>query len=340
MSREAARDYLANSASRAARGLGTLPEAYLSKHSRYILRARHPDGGFAGRGETSDLYYTSFALRCAEVLGIDDAKLWRGAARYLREGVGRSETVVDCFSILHSIHLIRSQPHLEPCPEIGEAQRRSIESVLDRCATPQGGVAVVPGGAASVYHTFLAALCYQLLGRPMPGAQRAVEFVIACQREDGGFADQLDGAGEGGTNPSAAAVGFLVTQDALDGTTADKVADFLVAMQREEGGCAAHRNAPIADLMSTFTSLVTLAEMDVLRRVKLAAVGRYVQGLAATAGGFRGTTLDDRVDPEYTYYGLGALGILGDAAECAGLRARQGACIRRPQKPGWEMSWN
>ena len=339
MTRESGRDYLANLASRVARGLESLPKTFLLKQSRYILAARQRDGGFSGRGETCDLYYTSFALRCADVLGIDDAELWRGAARYLREGVAPPETVVDCFSILHNIHLVRSQSSAEPCLGGTEAQRRSIESVLDGCATPRGGVSVVPGAAASVYHTFLAALCHQRLGRPMPGVQRAAEFVIACRRDDGGFVDQSDAAGEGGTNPTAAAVAFLVMHDALDGSIAEKAVDFLVAMQQEEGGCAAHRNAPIADLMSTFTLLVTLAELGALRRVKLAAVGRYVQGLAASEGGFHGTAVDNGVDPEYTYYGLGALGILGRAAAGAGPRTEQRADVRRSQKPGREVSW-
>jgi len=340
VSRESARDYLANLASRAARGLESLPKTFRLKQSRYILAARQRDGGFSGRGETCDLYYTSFALRCANVLGIDDAELWRGAARYLREGVAPPETVVDCFSILHSIHLIRSQPSAEPCLGGTEAQRSSIESVLDACATPRGGVGVVPGAAASVYHTFLAALCHQLLGRPMPGAQRAVEFVIACRREGGGFADQFDATGQGGTNPTAAAVGFLVMHDALDASVVEKTAGFIASVQREEGGCAAHGSAPIADLMSTFTALVTLAELGALRRMKLADVARYAQGLAAGEGGFRGTAVDNGIDPEYTYYGLGVLGILGSAAARAGARSGQKTDVRRPQKLGRETSWS
>jgi len=339
VSRESARDYLANLAFRVARGLESLPEAYLSKQCCYILDAAQQDGGFCGRGRRSDLYYTSFALRCAEVLGIEDVALWRGAGRYLREGVGPPETVVDCFSILHGMYLIGSQLKAESFLEGGEAQRTAIESMLRGCATPQGGVAVVPGGEASVYHTFLAALCHQLLGRPTPGAQGAMAFVLACRRDDGGFVDKSDAAERGGTNPTAAAIAFLVMHDALDDSIADRAVDFLVAMQRAEGGCAAHRNAPIADLMSTFTSLVTLAELGALRRMKLAAVGRYVQGLAASEGGFHGTAVDDGFDPEYTYYGLGALGILGRAAACAGPRTRQRGAIRRSQKPGREMSW-
>ncbi len=329
MSGVAARDYLANLASRAARGLKSLPEAFLSKQSRYILSARQPDGGFPGRGETSDLYYTSFALRCAQLLEIDGPDLWRGAAQYLRESVARPETVVDCFSMLHSIHLIESQSAAESGHEIGPALRSSIESLLDRCVSAHGGFAAVPGGAAGVYHTFLAALCHQLLMRPMPGAERAVEFVLACLREDGGFADQSGAATEGGTNPTSAAVAFLAMHDALDDSIAEKVAGFIVAMQREEGGFPAHRTAPVADLMSTFTSLVTLAELGALRRIKLAPVARYVQGLAATEGGFRGTSMDDVVDPEYTYYGLGALGTLGAEASCAGPRAKRTAEIQR-----------
>lgn len=329
MSEVPPRNYLKELGSRAARGLESFNESFLSRQSRCILAARQPDGGFAGRSATSDLYYTSFALRCAELLGIDDPELWREAAQYLRECVAPPETVLDCFSILHGTRLIELQLCAGHFPEIRKTRQDTIASLLRRCLTPQGGVAMVQGGAAGIYHTFLAMLCHHLLGRPMPGAKRAMGFVLACMREDGGFADQSDAAAEGGTNPTAAAVALLVMHDALDDAVAEKVADFIAGMQREDGGFAAHAGAPMSDIMSTFTALVTLAELCTLRRLRLAPVARYVQGLAGTEGGFRGTAMDDVIDPEYTYYGLGALGILGTVAAGDEPRAKRMADINR-----------
>jgi len=115
---------------------------------------------------------------------------------------------------------------------------------------------------------------------------------------------------ESGTNPTAAAVAFLASCGPLDESVAGEAARFVLAMQREDGGFAAHRAAPAPDLMSTFTSLVTLAELGAGRQVHLAQVARYIRNLLAPGGGFRATADDDTPDQEYTYFGLAALGLL------------------------------
>ena len=320
MSGASPRDYLDGLALRATRGLGSLAESFRSKQARRILASRRPDGGFAGRGETSDLYYTSFALRCAELLGMDDPALWQGAAGYVRERVGPPKDIVDCFSMLHTMHLVKSRLGTNRPAELSETRQDDISSVLRRCATAQGGVAIAPGGAPAVYHTFLAMLCHHLLGRSLPDARRAVGFVFSCMRDDGGFANQDDAAPQAGTNPTAAAVALLVMHDALKDAAAERVADFIASMQRDDGGFAAHASAPVSDTMSTFTALVTLAELGALRRVRPAAAARYVRGLAGA---------DDVIDPEYTYYGLGALGILGAMVAPAAVSAGQPDGVER-----------
>jgi len=318
------RDYLADLASRAATGLARLPDRFRARQSQYILNAQRADGGFPGREGASDLYYTSFALRSAELLGLSDPALWRRAAAWLHGRTSPPADTIECFCMLHSASLVES--HLPGAGDRDGIQSSTdrIEAVLDACRVATGGAARSPGQGASVYHTFLAALCCQLLDRDLPEQEHAVDFVRACRRPDGGFADQAAGsAAEGATNPTAAAVGFLALCDALDESVGRSAADFVVAMHRTEGGFAAHRSAPGADLMSTFTSLATLAELGALRRIRLADVGRYVQTLVGPDGGFRGAALDDAVDPEYTYYGLAALGLLGhEAATPRGCRNR------------------
>ena len=60
--------YLSALTARLAAGLEFLPDGFRSRHSEYILAAQRPDGGFAGRQGGSDVYYTMFALRSAELL--------------------------------------------------------------------------------------------------------------------------------------------------------------------------------------------------------------------------------------------------------------------------------
>ncbi|HUV38803.1 MAG TPA: prenyltransferase/squalene oxidase repeat-containing protein, partial [Planctomycetota bacterium] len=117
-----------------------------------------------------------------------------------------------------------------------------------------------------------------------------------------------------GTNPTAAALGILSTLDALDATTARRARTFLVSMQRADGGFAATPGAPVSDLMSSFTALAALGDTGSLEDVRLGDLGRYVKGLALEPGGFRGSPADEATDVEYTYYGLGVLALLAEAA--------------------------
>jgi geranylgeranyl transferase type-2 subunit beta len=81
-------------------------------------------------------------------------------------------------------------------------------------------------------------------------------------------------------------------------------------MQTDEGGLRANTRIPIADLLSTFTGLVTLQDLGGASQIDLAGVKRFTQSLAREEGGFRGAEWDPAHDIEYTFYGLGTLGLL------------------------------
>jgi geranylgeranyl transferase type-2 subunit beta len=85
-------------------------------------------------------------------------------------------------------------------------------------------------------------------------------------------------------------------------------------MQCPEGGFAAGSGAPEPDLLSTFTASVALAGIGALGRVKLAPMARFAHSLEASRGGFRACAGDAVPDVEYTYYGLGTLALLAEAA--------------------------
>ena len=309
------RGYLDELAQRAATGLSRVPERFRSRHLRYILGAQNADGGFSGRDGGSDLYYTSFALRAAELLAGSEAdEPWANAAAWLSQRGPHAGDIVDGFCLLHCRQLLTARGLRPWAPDVDALAVRGVEAALERHHTPDGGYAKSLGGQGSVYHTFLAALCCQFLGRDVPSPERAAAFVRTRQCPDGGFAD-IEGA-EGGTNPTAAAIGLLAAVGALDQATGTAAARFLAAMQRPDGGFAAHRAAPVSDLMSTFTALVTLAEAGATRFVKRSAAARFVQARAAAAGGFHATAGHDEADVEYTYYGLATVGLLASRASC------------------------
>jgi geranylgeranyl transferase type-2 subunit beta len=302
--------YLSGLTASLAAGLEFLPAGFRSRHSEYLLAAQRPDGGFAGRQGGSDIYYTMFALRSAELLVPADDGLWRGAERYARSLCAPPRDMIECFCLLYLRRLTAER--------IGtgrnDAGCAKIMEVVSRSRAAHGGYARFPGGEATLYHTFLAALCAELSNSGFPGAGEAAAFVNTRRCADGGYADSADDGGEGATNSTAAALALLAMLGMLDGASAAQAAEFLASMQRPEGGFAAGAGVPEPDLLSTFTASVALAGMGALSRVKLAPVARFAQALQAPGGGFRGCAGDAAPDVEYTYYGLGVLALLAKAA--------------------------
>ncbi|MBY0232550.1 MAG: hypothetical protein K2W96_24995 [Gemmataceae bacterium] len=84
---------------------------------------------------------------------------------------------------------------------------------------------------------------------------------------------------------------------------------FLAAMPSDEGGLRANDRVPLADLLSTFTGAWTLNELGALERLDAEKVLGYADEVRHPPGGFFGGLWDDRPDAEYTFYGLGVLGL-------------------------------
>ena len=124
-----------------------------------------------------------------------------------------------------------------------------------------------------------------------------VDLIGSRQRDDGGFVE-LDPLRHSGTNPTAAAVGVLRLAGDMDAPPRSRIASFLAGMQNAEGGLRANGRIPLADLLSTFTGLVALADLEAVSTVDLAAARRYVEALQEPDGGFRGGVWDDAADVE------------------------------------------
>ena len=152
---------------------------------------------------------------------------------------------------------------------------------------------------------------------PLVEPERMVEFILGQRRDDGGFVE-IRPMRRSGTNPTAAAIGLLKIVGALDDEVRDDTIDFLADMQTDEGGLRANTRIPIADLLSTFTGALTLTDLDALDQIDTAAALAYARSLEEPQGGFRGAAWDQATDVEYTFYGLGALALVGGDGADAG----------------------
>jgi geranylgeranyl transferase type-2 subunit beta len=306
--------YLPRLTARLADGVARLPAERRQRHARFLLASQNPDGGFSGREGGSDLYYTGFALRGLAVLDALSPAVCARAAAFLRAGLQQQATVVDFFSLLYAALLVQASGGIDIFADSPADWPDRVAATLESFRTSDGGYAKGPGGTSgSTYHSFLVALCYQLLGREVPRPDRVVAFVLSRRREDGGFVEVAP-MRKSGTNPTAAGVGliqvaapelFAERPDVRDG-----VIDFLAEMPSAEGGLRANGRVPLADLLSTFTGAWTLAELGALDRLDAAEVRHYAEAAGRPAGGFTGGLWDEGVDVEYTFYGLGVLGLL------------------------------
>jgi geranylgeranyl transferase type-2 subunit beta len=306
--------YLPRLTARLADGLARSGAGRVQRHARYLLASQNGDGGFSGREGGSDLYYTGFALRGLAVLDALTPAVCERAAGFLAASLQQQASVVDFFSLLYSCLLVQACGGPDVLAGSPPDWPDRVAAALEGFRTPDGGYAKGPGGTAgSTYHSFLVALCYQLLGREVPEPGRAVSFVLSRQRADGGFVE-IAPMRRSGTNPTAAAVGLLqvvapeVFRDRPE--VRDGVIGFLAEMPSAEGGLRANGRVPLADLLSTFTGAWTLAELGALDRLDAAEARHYAEAAEQPHGGFRGGLWDEGWDVEYTFYGLGVLGLL------------------------------
>jgi geranylgeranyl transferase type-2 subunit beta len=163
-----------------------------------------------------------------------------------------------------------------------------------------------------MYHSFLVALCYELIGKSVPQPNRLVQFIYERQRDDGGFVE-IAPMKRSGTNPTAAAVAMLTMFGGFDESLRDDVHAFLTEVRSPEGGFSANTRVPFADSLSTFTALLTAQDLALTDLTDPQSIERFINSLEVPTGGFHGANWDPLADVEYTFYALGTLGLLWSA---------------------------
>jgi geranylgeranyl transferase type-2 subunit beta len=316
--------YLLRLGERLQRGLQRLPDEFRDRHRRFLLSRQLPDGGFSGRdvdlngqplfedGVQADLYYTSFAVRALAALGEFDPATAERVAVWLKTHAGRSSSVIDVVSWLYSALAVQSASGIDLFADAPADWPDRLTAQLERFRTPDGGYAKTAAGAAgSTYHSFLVALSYELIGRPLRQPERLVEFVRHRQRDDGGFVE-MPAMTRSGTNPTAAAVGLLSMLDALEPHVRDRTAGFLELVRGDDGGFQANTRIPFSDTLSTFTGVLTCLDLGHPDIVNTRRLRNYLQELECPDGGFLAAGWDHIADVEYTFYGVGTYGCLAE----------------------------
>ena len=305
------RMYLFQLADRVSRGLRQVAPERLERHRRFLFTQQLPDGGFRGREGESDLYYTGFAVRALAVSGGLDATDRDRVSDFLSTQRPTELGVIDLLSWLYSALVVQAAGGADLLSEAPSDFADLIAAKLEGTRVEDGGYAKsTAGSAGSTYHSFMVALTYELIGRQPPRPNRLIQFLYDRQRDDGGFVE-IAPMKRSGTNPTAAAVALLNSLGGMDDDIADDVQGFLTDVVSTEGGFQANTRIPFADGLSTFTGLLTTKDVG---GKSIIPVDRVLEWLTTQielpTGGFRGASWDQQADAEYTFYGLGILGLL------------------------------
>lgn len=307
-----AEPYLLRLADRLASGLSRLEPDRCERHRAFILSQQMGDGGFRGREGDSDLYYTGFAVRGLSVLdGQLAPDLCERVGWFLRGHDWERLNIVDLVSWLYAAVVVQASGGEDLLADAPADWPDRIAAQLESVRTADGGYAKSAEGAlGSTYQSFLVALTYELLGRAVPRPNALVQFLYDRQRDDGGFVE-IAPMKRSGTNPTAAAVALLNQFGSMDDELREDVLEFLMHVRSDEGGFQANTRIPFADGLSTFTGLLTAQDLGLEGVVDPLRLESFVTGwLEFPIGGFRGASWDEQADVEYTFYGLGILGLL------------------------------
>lgn len=257
------------------------------------------DGGFRGRDDASDPYYTVFGVECLQWLGQGE-RLAPTRAYCMHQSDNEDNEDVD---FVHLCCLVRCLGLLPRDPQTDRA-RTGLLSRIDACRSDCGGFNRSGDGRLSVYDTFLAWMGDGGAPDRMPPANALLDQMLPNGAWPGHPSDH-----DGAVPPTAAAWVLL----AAAGAVAPSVSrEYLLGCRTSSGGWVAGCGVETSDLLSTATALHALhaggipPDSPEIKR----AIEDYVVGLWQDDGGFSSSQTDAVTDVEYTFYGLLALALL------------------------------
>ncbi|NLD39581.1 MAG: terpene cyclase/mutase family protein [Desulfatiglans sp.] len=274
--------------------------------SGFVLRHLDHDGGFMGRDNKSDLYYTVFGIELAISLELSlPVDLIKRYLAGFESGHG--------LDLVHLSCLARSYTNLADISSftIDSGLKEGLTQRLVELRCADGSFSANQSDAhGNAYGCFMALTMCEDMGVAPPDPDAILNCLDKLEMDDGGFANEQ--AGGISTTPSTAAA--ICSYHMLGRPLPERGAEWLMGRASERGGfCAFKSDSPmnLPDLLSTATALQAISyfpENKIIREGHL----EFLDTLWNPEGGFSGTWADPVIDCEYTYYGLLALGYLAE----------------------------
>jgi hypothetical protein len=274
----------------------------------FVNRQLNQDGGFKGRSNQSDLYYTVFGLE--SLLALDADIPQERILNYLQKfGDGSG------LDLVHLACLARCRA------DISQTQDKTLNSAIarniEKYHCPDGGYNALTGASGgSAYGCFLALGAYQDLNIEMQNPAVMADCIRLLRLPDAGYSN--DSSIPIGSTPATAAA--LTVLHYLNEPVDNLSTNWLLSRLHPQGGfiaTAMPEQNGLPDLLSTAVALHALALMGVSTDNIKDRCLDFLDMLWSAEGGFLprtpiggGNWADDTPDCEYTYYGLLALGHL------------------------------
>lgn len=265
----------------------------------FVLARQCEDGGFRGRNETSDLYYTAFAIDAMTALQVElpETTLVPYLCGY-GDGAG--------LDFVHLCCLARAWSAMKTT-SIETEKLSALLARIEGYRSTNGGYNQQPDSTdGSAYGCLLAYGAYTDHRQRPEDEAGIIRCLESLQKPDGSWAND-----EKVTMGNSLATGAAVTlYRNLRIPLPPGTRDWLINCFYLRGGFLPFQGAPMPDLLSTAVALHALDGMQVdLKPFKEPCLD-FIDSLWNNAGGFHGHWADDELDIEYTYYGLLALGHL------------------------------
>ncbi len=262
----------------------------------FVESQRTEEHAFKDKSGKADLYYTAFGWALSYVLGIklDQKKI----DLYL------SQQDTESLDLIHYAAYMR-------CRMIGQLMKGGIAAwwVQSLFATKIRALntfeSVPHEDPQSPYTRFIELCLLEDAGHSIDKKKSRAKALTDYHLPGGGYMNTKDGL-TATTNATAAA---LAVRGQLNGYKENEDLFYLRDRQEATGGFGAATASPVPDLLSTATALFTLSGYQMPPNYP---ARDFIEAHWLDSGGFSATLLEDESDVEYTFYGLLALGAMGE----------------------------
>lgn len=282
-------------------GIQGLTEDAIETLKEFILTQQSTDGGFLGRDNKSDIYYTVFGIQLSIAF---DVKLNFDILKYLNKI--EKDNKLD---FIHLTSLLRSYELLNITP----LNRDNLLESIEKYRTKNGGYNHLGIGVekGNVYAPFLLSL---INGQNSSSEKQnqIIDSLNSCKKDDGSYGNDPNVL-SGSTTATSAAISLLSEYNPTSGVKLQESFDpislqLLQSRAHKDGGFIAGDSAPIPDLLSTATAIFAISKCQNFQLSNIEKHREFVSSLWNENGGFSGHIMDSVSDCEYTFYAMLALG--------------------------------